>query len=127
MRTIEIPRAEWPAFFDSFSRQHEGWLANLEVIDSELGAQIEAEQLPLEGVTAELKAEGTDQISILLGRKAQDHVSHTVERAIQVMLEQNDAGADEALQIESSEGPKVLLRFRSPMPPELVDGIVLER
>ena len=126
MRTIEITRAEWPAFFDSFSRQHEGWLADLEIIDPELGAQLEAEQLPLEGVTAELKDEGTDEIVIILGRKAQDHVTHTVARPTRVMLEQNDEGADEALQIESSETAKVLLRFRSPMLAEAVDGVVSE-
>ena len=30
-RDVEIPPAEWASFADSFSRQHEGWLANVSV------------------------------------------------------------------------------------------------
>jgi hypothetical protein len=39
------------------------------------------------------------------------------------MLKQNREGADEAVEIESAEG-KTLVRFRSAMPPEMVDGIL---
>lgn len=38
MPTQEIPRQEWNNFFDSFSRQHEGWLATLEIFGPEIGA-----------------------------------------------------------------------------------------
>lgn len=32
METREIPHDEWRSFFDVFSRQHEGWLATLEIL-----------------------------------------------------------------------------------------------
>ncbi|OLE50804.1 MAG: hypothetical protein AUG51_26320 [Acidobacteria bacterium 13_1_20CM_3_53_8] len=50
----EIPREEWAEFLDIFSRQHEGWLVTVEVLSEEIGAQVEAEGKPLEGITAEL-------------------------------------------------------------------------
>jgi len=37
----EIPRDDWVAFFDNFSRQHYGWLSTVEVREAEIGAQIE--------------------------------------------------------------------------------------
>ena len=52
MPTQEIPRAEWNTFLDTFSRQHEGWLATLEVLAADIGAQEEARDLPLEGISA---------------------------------------------------------------------------
>ncbi|CAN5438101.1 hypothetical protein BH20ACI3_BH20ACI3_19140 [soil metagenome] len=42
MPTQEIPRDEWKTFLDTFSRQHEGWLATLEVLGTDIGAQQEA-------------------------------------------------------------------------------------
>ena len=29
----EIPRDQWTRFFDDFSKQHEGWIVNWEVLD----------------------------------------------------------------------------------------------
>ena len=49
MSTQEIPRNQWNTFFDSFSRQHEGWLATLELLNTDLGAQEEANELSFEG------------------------------------------------------------------------------
>ena len=56
----EIPRGEWVKYLDGFSRRHEGWLVTVEVLGAEIGAQVEAQELPLEGITAELKAGGED-------------------------------------------------------------------
>jgi hypothetical protein len=42
-----IPLDEWAGYLDGFSRQHEGWLARVEVLGAEVGAQVEARELPL--------------------------------------------------------------------------------
>jgi hypothetical protein len=52
MPTQEIPRDEWTTFLDTFSRQHEGWLSSLEILGTDIGAQQEALDLPLEGISA---------------------------------------------------------------------------
>lgn len=126
MATREIPREEWIEFFDGFSRQHEGWLVTVEVLSSELGAQVEARELRLEGITADLKGDGEDTISIMVGETPDDHVTHTITAPSHVRLEQTQEGANEALQIESASGAMTLLRFRSAVLPEMVDGVVFE-
>ena len=52
MTTQEIPRPEWNNFFDSFSRQHEGWLTSLTVKQGE-EQKTELRDCRLEGVSAD--------------------------------------------------------------------------
>jgi Family of unknown function (DUF5335) len=122
----EIPREEWAEFLDSFSRQHEGWLVTIEVLGEEIGSQVEAEAKPLEGITAELKGGGKDSISINVGLNPSEHVTHNITAPTHVRIEQAENGADMALQIESEGGATTLLRLRSAMLPEMVDGVVSE-
>jgi len=126
METKEIPRNEWGSFFDIFSRQHEGWLATLEIFGPEIGAQLQARQLPLAGVTVASGAGEPETITIDLGKDPEDHFSHSISRPTHVWLEQTTEGANAALEIESADETKALLRFRSSLPPEMVDGVVLE-
>jgi len=127
MQTQEIPRREWRGFFDSFSRQHEGWLATLEVLSADVGAQEEGRELPLAGVSLSSGGDETESISIDLGTKPDEHISHAINEPTAVWLEQTEEGANAALEIEVADGTKTLLRFRSPMPAEFVDGVVLDR
>jgi hypothetical protein len=127
MPTKEIPRDEWTTFLDSFSRQHEGWLATLELLGTDIGAQKEARNLPFEGITATLTDDESQGITINLGKTAEDHVTHTVAKPTRVWLEQTSDGANAALEIESADDLKTLLRFRSALPAEMVDGVVFER
>jgi hypothetical protein len=129
MPTQEIPRDEWLPFLERYSRQHEGWLATLEVFGPEIGAQQEARDLPLEGITAASKDgnASTVSISISLGNTPDDHVTHTITDPTRLWLEQTSQGANAALEIESAGEVKTLLRFRSTVPAEMVDGVVLEK
>ena len=119
-----IEQSEWPAFFDSFSRQHEGGLATLEIFGPDLGAQVEERDLPFEGITDEWDETKGNTIMIMSGGKADDHLTHMVSHPTEVSLEQTDEGADAALAIKSSDGTTALLRFRSPVLPEMVDAMV---
>ena len=126
METREIPRSEWRSFFDVFSRQHEGWLATLENFGQEIGAQAEPGELPLKSVTLTPVVGKSEAITINLGSIPKDHIQHTVIEPTHVWLVQTSEGANAALEIESADETKTLLRFRSPVLPELVDGVVLE-
>ena len=126
MTTKEIPRPEWNSFFDAFSRQHEGWLATLEVFAPDLGAQEEARELPLEGVSIASGNNAAESIAINLGKDPQDHITHTVTAPEHVWLEQTSEGANAALEIESANETKTLLRFRSALPSEMIDGVVAD-
>jgi hypothetical protein len=127
MPTQEIPRDEWKTFLDTFSRQHEGWLATLEVLATDIGAQEEAHDLPLEGITATSRDNATGTIAISLGKTLEDHVTHTITNPSRIWLERTSQGANAALEIESADEVKTLLRFRSALPADMVDGVVLDK
>jgi Family of unknown function (DUF5335) len=121
MRTREIVQAEWKAFFDSFSRQHETWLVKLDVLGAELGAQHEVVDSPLVGISSDVPNERT--VHVHVGRGS-EHITHTIHDVVHVRLEQSDEGADAALQIEAGDGTTTLLQFRSVVQSESVDDIV---
>ena len=121
MKTREIAASDWTAFFDSFSRIHRGWLVRLSVLDFRLGAQVEAVELPLQGIVADSRGRG---IAILLGVRPDD-LEHSVRQPRRVWVE--SAGdrdeAEESLEIESADGTRVILEFRCAALPETVDGL----
>jgi hypothetical protein len=124
MKTKEIPKNEWPKFFDSFSRQHEGWQVTLEIFGTEIGAQVQERGLAFEGIVDEWDEVQGNQLVIIVGAKSDDHITHSIGRPIEVSMEQTDEGADAVLAIKSADGVMALLRFRSPILPEMVDGLV---
>ena len=126
MSTQEIPREQWNNFFDSFSRQHEGWLATLEVLADDVGAQEQAHEMPFEGISLDSLDGESEAVLISVGRTKSVHITHRIDRPVHIWLEQTPAGANASLQIEANDESKTLLRFRSPMLPEFVDGVVLD-
>lgn len=113
MQTQEIPRDQWPSFFESFSRAHQGCLSTVEVLDSEIGSQVEAERLPLQGVAADWKGTGGNSISIMLGGSAENALTHTIGDVTHVSVERTDAGNDEVLSLDSAGGGTTLLHLLS--------------
>ncbi|HEX2832362.1 MAG TPA: hypothetical protein VHW00_05065 [Thermoanaerobaculia bacterium] len=105
IRTIE--RNDWARFFESFTLQHDHWLVSVDG---------ENDTLPLEGIIAR-----DSHITIHLGRDIQHHRVITIDGA-DVRVRQAD-GVDQGVEIEDRDGHLTRLTFRSPMPPELVDGV----
>ena len=112
MQTQEIPREQWHGFFDSFSREHEGWLATLEFFSIDLGAQEEAHELPFEGISVD---SGDQSVVINLAQTTQDNLTHTIDQPTRVWLQENTEGTGAALEIEANDNSKTLLSFRSPL------------
>ena len=121
MRTTEVASNDWTAFFDSFSRRHHGWLVKLSVLDPRLGAQVEAIELPLQGIVADPRGLG---VAILLGARPDD-LEHSVRHPRRVWVEFSGEGdgAEAAIEIESADGTKAILEFRCVALPETVDGL----
>src|SRR5467141_3584815 len=99
MPTQEIPHEDWPNFFDVFSRQHEGWLATLEIFAPDVGAQEEAHELPLEGISIASGDNEAGAVAISLGKTPEDHVTHTITKPEHVWPNQTSEGANAALEI----------------------------
>lgn len=110
--TQEILRNEWKAYFDAFSREHENWMVTVEVIAPDIGAQVQAEEVRLKGISAELK-DGENAIAIILGKRLDEHITHVISEPARVMLEcsELDSGSFETLAIESEDGTKTLVRL----------------
>lgn len=116
MQTKEIPREQWPRFFDDFSRQHQGWIVNLELHGSELGAQEEASGLPLVGISADSK-DRENQIEIIVGGRPDADVTRIINTPKRVWVKSPKVVGDEALEVESKDGITTLLSFHH-VPPE---------
>jgi hypothetical protein len=122
MRTVEIPRKAWTSTLDTFNAIHEGWLVSLDVLNATIGAQPEIDNLPLVGVTVE-PGDHDGAITISAGSAAAGYVTHLIQAPSHVHIERRDDGADVALQIESADGTRAILRFRAAALPETVDGV----
>lgn len=124
MRTVEIPREAWVRQLNEFTAIHEGWLVSLDVLGPELGAQPEIVNLPLVGVSADRidDHDGTIAVSVMVS--ATGHFTHVIQGVTRIYVERADDGADAALEIESGDGTRTILRFRVAALPETVDGIV---
>jgi len=112
MGVQEIPRQEWIRFCNDYSRQHEGWIATIEVRGTDVGDRVEARGLPLRGVTYEEK--GTDQgsIEIYLDQGVDRNEAHVVNHPTRVFVNR-DAGMDQDLEVDADDGTKTFVRFEN--------------
>lgn len=120
-KTQEIEKHEWISFLDNFSREHEGWRVDIEVEGLSMGSQVQSQDTPLQGISADTKGAGENDISIIVGREHDPALTHIIPRATHLRVMQTEGGTEEALQIESAGGETTILRFRAAMRPETVN------
>ena len=117
----EIAASEWTRFFDSFSRQHEGWLVTVqEMPGASSRAHVEVQDLPLQGFSTD---EHSRTISIAMGRTPEQHLTHTIAHPRRVFVERSYDGIDQGVRIEHQDGAATRVTFRTTMRPEEVDGL----
>ena len=107
--TREIPREEWHAHFDDFSRDLPALLATVEVLGSEVGAQIEAAEPRLTGITYDQK----DDI-LVIGLDApggsQEDLEHIVYQPQKILVATGD-GEEIVYDVEDAERTQTILRL----------------
>jgi hypothetical protein len=104
MSERQIPAESWKSFLDAFTRQHHGWLVNID----------DSEPEPLE----EVRASGRD-IEIRAGS-----VTRRIPDAKSVRVAASDADETAIDHVEIASGSERLtIRFRAAISPELVDGV----
>lgn len=116
--TREIPQNEWLSFFDNFTHQYHGYKVTVEVMNEELGDQVEARDTTLDGLFVDRENVKTPGISIAYRNNDGIIATHEVQHPSHVRLEQDDQGIAQAVQIESEDTGTTLVRFRSSVPPE---------
>jgi len=118
---VDVPPEEWIAFLDSFSRQHEGWLASVSVTrGSETLSEVKDCQV--KGISAD-HVDERDRIYISIGRNG-EHLTHPVTNPMRVTFKRDLGGAHEGLDIASSDGTVTSVRFRIASRPETLDGVI---
>jgi hypothetical protein len=113
MQTHEIPSSDWSNFLNNLSRRHEGEDVTVEVQGADFGAQTEARDARLVGITFDPKDSIGEEIDVMVRCNNQAHVMHAVAHPSHVRLAQADNGTDEALQLEDEDGRTTLVRFLS--------------
>jgi Family of unknown function (DUF5335) len=101
--TRKLERSEWRPFLDNLSKLLEAKEAEIEVGSLRLGEQVEAEWLPLIGVTYDPK---DDLVEIAL-----DGLDHMIRKPREIYIE-DDAGTLESIEIVDSDGVKQIIRFK---------------
>ena len=119
VHATEVPRSDWTAFLESFSRQHEGWLISLEVGRATDESVREARELPLDGITFEA---ATDAIIVALREPGGSLLTHVVRSPRRLSRHETPQGTL-GLEIVAADGDSTTLRFRTIVAPELVDGV----
>ena len=113
MDTRTIPEGNWVDFADRFSRDHVGWLATVQVLDSRSGAQLVADGLPLQGISFDTQGTRPCSVEVSVGETPHGHVRHVVDMPLHIReADEPDGSID--LQIEPADGPQTLIHLRAP-------------
>jgi hypothetical protein len=110
--TKEIPREGWDRFFARFSNDHETQFVAVEVMGSDIGAQVEGRSLLLSGISR--ADEDSQSLALMFDSVNGEHLTHMVDRPTRVWVQRAPDNTDEALEIESADGSRTLLRFGPP-------------
>jgi hypothetical protein len=103
MTARKLDKIQWRVFFDDFSKALEGKQAEIEVASLALGSQLEAEWLPLYGITYDAK---DDLVEVAL-----EGLDHMIRRPREIYVE-SGAGALASLEIVDADGVKQVVRLR---------------
>ena len=114
METHTIPEDDWIWFAERFSRDHTGWIATVQVLDSKSGALLVADGLPLQGISFDTKGTRPCSVEVSVGETPANHVRHVVDMPLHIReADEPDGSVD--LQIEPADGPQTLIHLRAPV------------
>jgi hypothetical protein len=112
MRTRKLERSEWQTYCDRISRALIGKRAEVEVVSLDLGRQVEAEWLPIYGITFDPKDEAFEI--------ALEGLDHRVRQPREFHVVEGPQGLS-SLEIVDADGLRQIVRLKDPLalpPPE---------
>jgi hypothetical protein len=119
---IEIPASEWTSFLDSFSLQHEGWLATISATSGP-ERSVKVREARLKCITA-TELDERRHIRIVALGDDKDHLIHQVSNPVSLTFRRDLSGAHQGLDIPSADGSITSLRFRVAAIPETLDDVL---
>ena len=105
--TTKFASYEWAERLEEFTRRNEGRLASMEVIDPEVGAQIENRGMPFLGVDFDPR---DGSIHIMLGEKTLEgrHLTRSIRGVTAVQVLRESQGQDLMLRVAHGSGQTLL-------------------
>jgi hypothetical protein len=103
MTVRKLDKNEWPAYFDRISKGLEAEEAEIEVMALALGDQVEAEWLPLIGVTYEPK---TDMLEVAL-----EGLDHMIAKPREIYVDEQARGIV-SIEIVDGDGVRQIVKLR---------------
>jgi hypothetical protein len=122
MNVRDIPRAQWPAFFDQFSRTHRAWLATIDAGASPVDSQ-NGDAHPLRSITPFVYNDRVVHIDIRFQDDLQTNKPLRITAPGTVRVDETREGIAQALEIIDSHGISTRLGFRVATQAEMLDGI----
>jgi nucleotide-binding universal stress UspA family protein len=107
----QIEPTYWRAYFDELSLRHLGHPATLTCLEPG-AAEREVRQLPLLGMT--LEGSPRAAIVVMLGGSESTHLTHTIERPVEVRVEEFDTHGTTRLLIRCETGSETLVELTRP-------------
>jgi len=106
MATEKLDRASWHAYFDTLSKALTGKRVEIEVQSLALGNQIEADWLPLLGMTYEPRA---DMLEIVL-----EGLDHMIQKPAEIYVDRNGVSLS-SMEVVDRDGVRQIVRLRDPL------------
>jgi hypothetical protein len=106
MTTRKLDKNQWRTFFDRLSKTLEGKQAEIEVASLSLGDQVEAEWLPLHGITYD---PNDDLVEVAL-----EGLDHMIRKPREIYLEDRTIGLT-TIEVVDADGTKQVVKLREPL------------
>lgn len=107
MTMSRIEKPAWQKYFDGLARQLEGMSAEIDVESMAIGTQIEAEWVPLLGISYDPKS---DALSI-----AVEGLGHRIRRPQSVFVDV-ELGRLASMEVIDSDNVRHIVKLRDPLP-----------
>lgn len=106
MATVKLDKGAWHTYFDRISKSVLGKQAEIEVASLNIGNQIEAEWVPLLGVTYDPK---NDLVEVLL-----EGLDHLIRHPRDIYIDQGPAGLT-SMEVIDADDVRQIIRLRDPV------------
>lgn len=106
MATVKLDKGVWQTYFDRITKLVVGKQTEIEVVSLKLGDQLEAEWVPLLGITYDPK---NDLVEVLL-----EGLDHLIRNPRDIYVDEGPAGLT-SMEVTDADGVRQIIRLRDPL------------